>query len=67
MDLADSPARYTSIGSTYNTFQNPALAIKPSCNGRGEESTPPNGDEPKYRPAYELVDGTLERSGRGGA
>jgi len=58
---------YTSIGSTYNTFQNPALATQPPCNGRGEETASLNGIEPKkgYRPAHELVDGTLERLGRG--
>jgi len=58
---------YTSIGSTYNTFKNPALAIQPLCGGRGDEATPLNGVKPKqrYRPACELVDGTLERSGRG--
>jgi hypothetical protein len=66
-DLTDSSARYTSIGSTYNTFQNPALATQPPCNGRGEETASLNGIEPKkgYRPAHELVDGTLERLGRG--
>jgi len=58
---------YTSIGSTYNTFKNPALAIQPLCGVRGDEAMPLNGVEPKqrYRPAYELLDGTLERSGRG--
>lgn len=56
---------YTSIGSTYNTFRNPALAIKTTCNG--DEATPINGVQAKqeYRPAYELVDGALERAGRG--
>jgi hypothetical protein len=41
--------RYTSLGSTYNTFQNPALRV--------EESD-------TWKPAYELVDGALERAGR---
>ncbi|TFK53176.1 adenine nucleotide alpha hydrolases-like protein [Heliocybe sulcata] len=125
---------YTSIGSTYNTFPNPALKIQPSCstlppltNGTGT-STPRSlpehaalvtlssdptttcfpeansgefatlsidpsstcfadstacGDAPllngsgsglsqstmevRYRPAYELVDESLERAGRGSA
>lgn len=41
--------------------------IQPLCGGCGDEATPLNGVEPKqrYRPAYELIDGTLERSGRG--
>lgn len=67
MDLADGLVRYTSIGSTYNTFKNPALAIRPPCNGDGDEATLLNGVEPKqrFRPAYELTDGSLERSGRG--
>jgi len=56
---------YTSIGSTYNTFKNPALATQSICDGDG--ATCLNGVQPKlrYRPAYELVDGALERSGRG--
>ncbi|KZT22951.1 adenine nucleotide alpha hydrolases-like protein [Neolentinus lepideus HHB14362 ss-1] len=132
---------YTSIGSTYNTFPNPALKIQPSCatlpngsttpfpNGTGvstrrslpehaalvtlssdpattcfpdngelitvsvdpsatcfDDSCSGCGDGPvvngnavlgdgsastetqvRYRPAYELVDGSLERAGRGPA
>lgn len=133
---------YTSIGSTYNTFPNPALRIQPSCgvastNLNGSETLPPRalpehtalvtlasdsattcfpdspvvdgglvtlsvdpsatcfpdgtgcgcGDGPvvngladdapatwtngaaqvRYRPAYELVDGALERAGRASA
>jgi len=54
---------YTSIGSTYNTFPNPALLIEPL------PTTSKNNDdhanhEPAYRPAYELLDGSLERAGR---
>jgi len=41
---------YTSLGSTYNTFPNPAL----------QDSNLSSG----YRPAYELLDGNLERAGR---
>ncbi|KDQ12530.1 hypothetical protein BOTBODRAFT_189237 [Botryobasidium botryosum FD-172 SS1] len=47
-DLYD--AGYTSLGSTYNTFPNPAL----------QDPSLPSG----YRPAYELIDGSLERAGR---
>jgi len=56
---------YTSIGSTYNTFKNPALAIQSISDG--DETACLNGVQPKlkYRPAYELADGALERSGRG--
>ncbi|KAF8607438.1 adenine nucleotide alpha hydrolases-like protein [Ceratobasidium sp. AG-I] len=44
---------YTSLGSTYNTFKNPALQVlRP-------------GLAPTWRPAYALEDGTLERAGRG--
>jgi FAD synthetase len=66
-ELTEGSLRYTSIGSTYNTFKNPALMIQPRCGGHGDEATPLDGIEPKqrYRPAYELIDGTLERSGRG--
>jgi FAD synthetase len=53
---------YTSLGSTYNTFPNPALLIKEtaSFNGPNGVSTPVE----KYRPAYELLDNDLERDGR---
>lgn len=44
---------YTSLGSTYNTFKNPALQVlRP-------------GQGPAWKPAYALEDGTLERAGRG--
>ncbi|KAL5520699.1 FAD1 [Sanghuangporus sanghuang] len=118
---------YTSLGSTYNTYPNPALRIRPVCTSRSEaipsletpdpvhpletnslsaradepwlpidsECTTPapgsdtemrngrtdgnwsgngkeNGktdqyeeEEERYLPAYELVDGNLERAGRG--
>ncbi|KAJ7628378.1 hypothetical protein FB45DRAFT_36816 [Roridomyces roridus] len=46
---------YTSLGSTYNTFPNPALLVENTS-----AST-------LYRPAYELVDCALERAGRGPA
>ena len=29
--MADGTRRYTSLGSTYNTFRNPALLIQPAC------------------------------------
>ena len=41
---------YTSLGSTHNTKPNPAL----KCNDGGN----------KYKPAYMLEDGNLERAGR---
>ncbi|CAE6500216.1 unnamed protein product [Rhizoctonia solani] len=44
---------YTSLGSTYNTFKNPALQI----------SSPTS--PPTWKPAYALEDGSLERAGRG--
>ncbi|KAF7969667.1 hypothetical protein HWV62_26719 [Athelia sp. TMB] len=99
---------YTSLGSTYNTFRNPALLITPSPSRsitHPPSPTPlplfPSSDgldsgkrpvltphvslpdlgptvnmpdilpftndkaEERYRPAYELVDGSLEREGRG--
>jgi len=97
---------YTSLGSTYNTFPNPALLIPtshipetpptsctPSTTVSSVDSTSHvisevtptpqailsgnsiqsnlqfqlSGDSEtiRYKPAYELQDGTLERSGRG--
>ncbi|KAH7337557.1 hypothetical protein B0J17DRAFT_718316 [Rhizoctonia solani] len=44
---------YTSLGSTYNTFKNPALQV------------PSPGLPPTWKPAYALEDGSLERAGRG--
>ena len=105
--------RYTSLGSTFNTFPNPALLIDSSESvspgtaltstttasqevvtpmtvlssyilsahvtaetRRSHEREPRSLDvdvdlwkpplpEPRYRPAYELLDGSLERCGRG--
>ncbi|EJD52010.1 adenine nucleotide alpha hydrolases-like protein [Auricularia subglabra TFB-10046 SS5] len=45
---------YTSLGSTYNTFRNPALRVDA-----------PDGSC-TWKPAYELQDDSLERAGRGG-
>lgn len=119
---SDACFRYTSLGSRYNTFPNPALLVQPSCstatNGNANEFIPPPAqalpmtpiltsslttsapidlspatsavmpsrpivdtlepalpldtqrqqfktEQPRYRPAYELLDGSLEREGRG--
>ncbi|KII91483.1 hypothetical protein PLICRDRAFT_173326 [Plicaturopsis crispa FD-325 SS-3] len=70
---------YTSMGATYNTFPNPALLIQPAHSrpdqpleddarsGSGESKIERKLEEPllRYRPAYELLDGSLERAGRG--
>ncbi|KAI5120404.1 hypothetical protein M0805_000183 [Coniferiporia weirii] len=97
---------YTSLGSTYNTYPNPALRIQPDCDSSStgtadeayfvstskpiptasvdlgiapidSEGTTPlpqpearairdrSPSEGRYRPAYELIDGDLERAGRG--
>ncbi|KIY62620.1 adenine nucleotide alpha hydrolases-like protein [Cylindrobasidium torrendii FP15055 ss-10] len=45
---------YTSLGSTHNTYPNPALL----CIAEKDSS-------PKYSPAFKLKDGNLERCGRG--
>jgi len=96
--------RYTSLGSTYNTFPNPALLIPSSSlptqvskandipkieagstwdstlsplarddstgicsedNEMTQENDKQKSGKSKYRPAYELMDGSLERCGRG--
>ncbi|KAF8579977.1 adenine nucleotide alpha hydrolases-like protein [Ramaria rubella] len=46
---------YTSLGSTYNTFPNPALRRARSSYDQ----------KTSYLPAYELLDEALERAGRG--
>ncbi|KAK0205441.1 hypothetical protein DFS33DRAFT_767082 [Desarmillaria ectypa] len=92
---------YTSLGSTYNTFPNPALLVPDSELLTSNPSTPPSTDAPpqsdellpptspmltphsrsgsvvsspsslistpRYRPAFELLEGSLERAGRGSA
>lgn len=89
--MLDTPApcvlkrrRYTSLGSTYNTFPNPALAIRDptvyspqegkytetaegeiNLAGSDGQLEPSTESREQYLPAYELVDGTLERAGRG--
>jgi len=46
---------YTSLGSTYNTYPNPALRV---------EADATDSRSAVFKPAYELKDGTLERCGR---
>jgi len=46
---------YTSLGSTYNTYPNPALRI---------EADSTDSRSVVFKPAYELRDGSLERCGR---
>jgi len=53
-DLYD--AGYTSLGSVYNTFRNPALRIEAI-----------DGSPCTWKPAYDLHDDALERAGRGAA
>lgn len=48
-------SRYTSLGSTHNSFPNPCLLVK---GGEAE------GGIKKYRPAWELEDESKERAGR---
>jgi len=46
---------YTSLGSTYNTYPNPALRV---------EADSSDSRSAVFKPAYELKDGSLERCGR---
>lgn len=52
---------YTSIGSVHDTIPNGALYIE-SCQNSGNEQCQLGSN--KYRPAYMLRDGRLERAGR---
>ncbi|KAF9523792.1 hypothetical protein CPB83DRAFT_862292 [Crepidotus variabilis] len=54
---------YTSLGSTFNTFPNPALLLEPSIESVANGAP----SKPRYRHAHELQDGSLERCGRGNA
>ncbi|TFL03813.1 hypothetical protein BDV98DRAFT_525429 [Pterulicium gracile] len=81
---------FTSLGSTYNTFPNPALLVETRTPSSHPSSFDPVSSSPtnvppsplndgnispknvsvahgvlRYRPAYELKDGSLERAGRG--
>lgn len=46
---------YTSLGSTYNTYPNPALKVEGESN---------DSRVAMFKPAYDLEDGNLERCGR---
>jgi len=54
---------YTSLGSTHNTYPNPALQVKGVARPNSTPSTSETGPL-IYKPAYELTDGNLERTGR---
>lgn len=51
---------YTSLGSTYDTYPNPALKVEPD----GDNHSHPHCGAAMFKPAYELQDGSLERCGR---
>lgn len=54
--------RYTSLGSTFNTFPNPVLNTR---KGDKAESAQQNSTSKEhFQPAYMLEDGSLERAGR---
>ena len=50
---------FTSIGERHNSRPNPRLMI-----GEEEEGNEVQSNSEKYRPAYELTDGDLERLSR---
>lgn len=63
--------RYTSLGNTYNTFPNPHLSDDDAeaekhiaAIASGKPSKGDEGRTARYRPAYLLADGGLERKGR---
>ncbi|TKY89615.1 hypothetical protein EX895_001400 [Sporisorium graminicola] len=62
---------YTSLGSTYNTLPNPELRVSSGVNEEGQEGGTEGevvvGDgtaKGRWKPAYMLQDGSLERAGR---
>ena len=56
---------YTSLGSTYNTLPNPELKISDDAFEHHDAQTVGDGTAiGRWRPAYMLKDGTLERAGR---
>lgn len=55
---------YTSLGSTFNTLPNPELRVEEE-EGEGEVGTVGDGTaKGRWKPAYMLQDGTMERAGR---
>ncbi|EPQ31466.1 uncharacterized protein PFL1_00801 [Pseudozyma flocculosa PF-1] len=62
---------YTSLGSTYNTHPNPVLRLDDSATAQTSDRHPVVvGDgtaSGRWKPAYMLQDGSLERAGREGS
>lgn len=57
---------YTSIGSRSTSRPNPHLRATPASNrGDGDCDGKADDGSPEYMPAYKLLDGSLERAGRG--
>ncbi|SPO29477.1 related to FAD1  len=58
---------YTSLGSTFNTLPNPELKVQDQDENDAGEADKEVGDgtaKGKWKPAYMLQDGSLERAGR---
>nr|CDI54692.1 adenine nucleotide alpha hydrolases-like protein [Melanopsichium pennsylvanicum 4]SNX85768.1 related to FAD1 \ len=55
---------YTSLGSTYNTLPNPELEMHTEEQEAGQVVVGDGTAKGRWRPAYMLKDGSLERAGR---